>query len=43
MIKGNKSPDYAREEARSMKGKFRAVKYCYGKMDPYRYIEIFGE
>ena len=43
VIKGNKSPDYAREEARSMKGKFRAVKYCYGKMDPYRYIEIFGE
>jgi glycine hydroxymethyltransferase len=43
VIKGRSEPEKIREETRSIKSNFNSVKYCYGKLEPYRYIEIFGE
>ncbi|MHB1439892.1 MAG: serine hydroxymethyltransferase [Cuniculiplasma sp.] len=35
------SEERAKDEVKTMKSKFNEVKYCYGKADPYEYIELF--
>lgn len=42
IIKGKISPDVAKSRAIEMKSRFNEIKYCFGKMQPYRYIEIFN-